>query len=104
MTKNRVYHLGLELLARSYHCLYCMGIDTLKKLLDHTKQDLFKCKNLGQKTINDIENELKLIGLKLRTEICPFCGSDNTTISYFYRKEGKWECQECFKNFKGGVK
>ena len=60
------YFPGIELSTRVYNCLKCGGINTLKELLTHTRNDLLELKNLGNQAANEIEAELKSIGLNLK--------------------------------------
>jgi len=69
-TKNgfchTLYFPGIELSSRVFNCLKWGKINTLKELLAHTRNDLLKLKNLGKKAANEIEAELKSIGLNLK--------------------------------------
>jgi DNA-directed RNA polymerase subunit alpha len=49
----------LELSVRSYNCLKRAQINTLAELLKYSPKDLQKIKNFGQKSINEVLNNLK---------------------------------------------
>ncbi len=49
----------LELSVRAYNCLKRAGINTIADLLDKTVEDLGKVRNLGKKSIEEIEEKLK---------------------------------------------
>ena len=53
----------LELSTRITNALRNAGIDTVGKLLETPKEDLVKLKNMGAKSISDIEEQLKEKGL-----------------------------------------
>ncbi len=53
----------LELSTRITNSLRNAGIDTVEKLLKSPKEDLVKLKNMGAKSISDIEDKLKDKGL-----------------------------------------
>jgi len=53
----------LELSTRITNALRNAGIDTVGKLLETPKEDLVKLKNMGAKSISDIEEQLKERGL-----------------------------------------
>ncbi len=48
----------LELSVRAYNCLKRAGINTIADLLDKTHDDLGKVRNLGKKSIDEIEEKL----------------------------------------------
>lgn len=49
----------LELSVRAYNCLKRAGINTIADLLDKTVEDLGKVRNLGKKSIEEIEEKLQ---------------------------------------------
>ena len=53
----------LELSTRITNALRNAGIDTVGKLLETPKEELVKLKNMGAKSISDIEEQLKEKGL-----------------------------------------
>nr|ACJ50122.1 RNA polymerase alpha subunit [Chlamydomonas reinhardtii]ASF83369.1 RNA polymerase alpha subunit [Chlamydomonas reinhardtii]ASF83437.1 RNA polymerase alpha subunit [Chlamydomonas reinhardtii]ASF83502.1 RNA polymerase alpha subunit [Chlamydomonas reinhardtii]ASF83568.1 RNA polymerase alpha subunit [Chlamydomonas reinhardtii] len=58
----------LKISLRSYTALKKAGITTLKDLIKYSKKDLFAIKNLGQKSVFEIEQNLALLGLTLVTD------------------------------------
>ncbi len=99
MSEKKIFYIGLELSVRSSNCLLFGGVETLKKLLNHTKQDLFKHRNIGEKTADEIINELKSVGLDLKKNTCPYCGSNNTDTKYSMNADALWKCGDCLRKF-----
>lgn len=58
----------LKISLRSYTALKKAGISTLNDLIKYSKKDLFAVKNLGKKSIFEIEQNLALLGLTLVTD------------------------------------
>ena len=56
----------LDLSVRSYNCLKRWGINTLKDLTSMTRDDMMKVRNLGKKSLKEIESKLKEIGLTFK--------------------------------------
>ena len=56
----------LKISLRAYTALKKAGIFTLSDLLSYTKSDLLKIKNLGKKSLYDIETSLAYLGLTLK--------------------------------------
>jgi DNA-directed RNA polymerase subunit alpha len=56
----------LELSSRTVNSLKRIGINTIGDLLKYTKDDLTTVRNLGEKSIMEIQEKLEAIGLKLR--------------------------------------
>ena len=57
----------LELSVRSYNCLKRAGINTVKDLCEKTQEDMMKVRNLGKKSLDEVLNKLKELGLSLNT-------------------------------------
>ncbi len=55
----------LELSVRSYNCLKRAGINTVKDLCEKTQEDMMKVRNLGKKSLDEVLNKLKELGLSL---------------------------------------
>lgn len=55
---------GLELSVRAYNCLYRAGIMTLGDIARSTRQNLLSIRNLGVKTVDEIEAVLAGYGLR----------------------------------------
>lgn len=56
----------LELSVRSYNCLKRAGINTVGDLVQRTEEDMIKVRNLGKKSLEEVEKKLKELGLSLR--------------------------------------
>lgn len=56
----------LELSVRSYNCLKRAGINTVEELCDRTSDDMMKVRNLGRKSLEEVEQKLQELGLALR--------------------------------------
>ena len=56
----------LDLSVRSYNCLKRWGIHTLKDLTSMTRDDMMKVRNLGRRSLKEIESKLKEIGLTFK--------------------------------------
>ena len=57
----------LELSVRSYNCLKRAGINTVEELTNKTPDDMMKVRNLGRKSLDEVYDKLKELGLSLRT-------------------------------------
>ena len=55
----------LELSVRSYNCLKRAGINTVEELCNRTPEDMMKVRNLGRKSLEEVLNKLKELGLEL---------------------------------------
>lgn len=55
----------LDLSVRSYNCLKRAGINTVEDLTNRTEADMMKVRNLGRKSLEEILNKLKALGLSL---------------------------------------
>ncbi len=56
----------LELSVRSYNCLKRAGINTVAELCDKTPDDMMKVRNLGRKSMEEVEQKLQELGLSLK--------------------------------------
>ncbi len=56
----------LELSVRSYNCLKRAGINTVEELTTRSMEDMIKVRNLGKKSLDEIANKLKELGLSLK--------------------------------------
>ena len=61
----------LELSVRSFNCLEAAGIKTIRDLVQKTESEMLKYRNFGRKSLNEIKNILKEMGLKFGMEIDP---------------------------------
>ena len=55
----------LELSVRSFNCLKRAGINTVEELTSKTPEDMMKVRNLGRKSLEEVLNKLKELGLSL---------------------------------------
>ena len=55
----------LDLSVRSFNCLKRAGIDTVEDLISKTEDDMIKVRNLGRKSLEEVINKLKSLGLDL---------------------------------------
>lgn len=58
----------LDFTVRAYNALKSSGIHTTHELIEHSKQEIEKIKNLGRKSVNEIIAKVHERGLKLRDE------------------------------------
>ena len=53
----------LELSVRSFNCLQAAGIKTIRDLVQKTESEMLKYRNFGRKSLQEIKNILKDMGL-----------------------------------------
>lgn len=58
----------LDLSVRSYNCLKRAGINTVQELTHKTEEDMMKVRNLGRKSLEEVQEKLGELGLGLRKE------------------------------------
>ncbi|CAA7600168.1 DNA-directed RNA polymerase [Acididesulfobacillus acetoxydans] len=56
----------LDLSVRSYNCLKRAGINTVEELTLKTEEDMIKVRNLGRKSLEEVEQKLGALGLGFR--------------------------------------
>ena len=69
--KERVLEMPieeLELSVRSYNCLKRAGIFTVEDLTNKTESHLMKVRNLGKKSLEEVINKVKSLGLTFKDE------------------------------------
>jgi len=54
----------LELSVRSYNCLKNANIQTIRDLVQRTEAEMLRTKNFGRKSLNEIKEILKGLGLQ----------------------------------------
>jgi len=54
----------LELSVRSYNCLKRAGINTVQELINKTPEDMMKVRNLGRKSLEEVQSKIKELGLE----------------------------------------
>jgi DNA-directed RNA polymerase subunit alpha len=58
----------LDLSVRSYNCLKRAGINTVQELITKTEEDMMKVRNLGRKSLEEVQEKLEELSLSLRNE------------------------------------
>ena len=58
----------LDLSVRSYNCLKRAGINTVEELIRRSDEEMMKVRNLGKKSLEEVQNKLKELGLTLRKD------------------------------------
>ncbi|QEK11196.1 DNA-directed RNA polymerase subunit alpha [Crassaminicella thermophila] len=56
----------LELSVRSYNCLKRAGINTVEELTQKSEEDMMKVRNLGKKSLEEVQQKLHELGLGLK--------------------------------------
>ena len=56
----------LDLSVRSFNCLKRAGINTLGDLINHTEEDMMKVRNLGRKSLDEVELKVKSLGYSFK--------------------------------------
>lgn len=56
----------LDLSVRSYNCLKRAGINTVYQLTQKTEEDMMKVRNLGRKSLEEVQAKLAALGLSLK--------------------------------------
>ncbi|MDR0951679.1 MAG: DNA-directed RNA polymerase subunit alpha [Oscillospiraceae bacterium] len=55
----------LDLSVRSFNCLKRANINTVEDLIDKTQEEMIKVRNLGRKSLEEVEHKLAMMGLSL---------------------------------------
>jgi len=58
----------LDLSVRSYNCLKRAGINSVLELTTKSEEDMMKVRNLGKKSLEEVQEKLAELGLSLRKE------------------------------------
>jgi len=56
----------LDLSVRSFNCLKRAGIETVGDLVEKTHDDMMKVRNLGRKSLEEVEHKLAMMGLSFK--------------------------------------
>ena len=56
----------LDLSVRSFNCLKRAGINTVEDLINKSEEDMMKVRNLGRKSLEEVQLKLAALGLSLR--------------------------------------
>jgi len=68
-SKDKILEMTIEeldLSVRSYNCLKRAGINTVEELTRKTEDDMMKVRNLGRKSLEEVQQKLEALGLALR--------------------------------------
>ena len=68
-TKEKVLEMTieeLELSVRAYNCLKRAGSNSVAELVQRNQEDMMKVRNLGRKSLEEVEQKLQELGLALR--------------------------------------
>lgn len=57
----------LDLSVRAYNCLKRAGINTVSELVQRNQEDMMKVRNLGKKSLEEVEQKLEAMGLALKS-------------------------------------
>jgi len=67
--KEKVLEMTIEeqdLSVRAYNCLKRAGINTVAELVQRNQEDMMKVRNLGRKSLEEVEQKLEALNLSLR--------------------------------------
>ena len=69
-SKEKVLEMTIEeldLSVRAFNCLKRAGINTVAELVQRNQEDMMKVRNLGKKSLEEVEQKLMALGLALKT-------------------------------------
>lgn len=58
----------LDLSVRSYNCLKRANINTVQELIERDEEDMMKVRNLGRKSLEEVQQKLAALGLSLKQD------------------------------------
>jgi DNA-directed RNA polymerase subunit alpha len=58
----------LDLSVRSFNCLKRANINTVEDLINKTEEEMIKVRNLGHKSLEEVQQKLAMMGLSLASE------------------------------------
>mgnify|MGYP000031983178 CR=1 FL=1 len=58
----------LDLSVRSFNCLKRANINTVRDLISRTPEEMMKVRNMGKKSLDEVQNKLTMMGLSLAAE------------------------------------
>ena len=67
--KEKILEMNIEdldLSVRSYNCLKRAGINTVEELVQRDEEEMMKVRNLGRKSLEEVQQKLAQLGLSLR--------------------------------------
>ena len=68
-SKEKVLEMTIEeldLSVRAFNCLKRAGINTVAELVQRNQEDMMKVRNLGKKSLEEVEQKLVALGLALK--------------------------------------
>lgn len=68
--KEKILEMNIEdldLSVRSYNCLKRAGINTVDELVQRDEDEMMKVRNLGRKSLEEVQQKLAQLGVSLRT-------------------------------------
>ena len=77
-SKDKMLELTIEeldLSVRSFNCLKRANINTVRDLISRTPEEMMKVRNMGKKSLDEVQNKLAMMGLSLATEETPTTNS-----------------------------
>lgn len=69
--KEKVLEMSVEeldLSVRSFNCLKRANINTVEELTQRTEEEMMRVRNLGKKSLEEVQNKLEELGVSLREE------------------------------------
>ena len=69
--KEKVLEMSIEemdLSVRSFNCLKRANINTVEDLISRSGEDMIKVRNLGRKSLEEVQNKLAMMGLSLAND------------------------------------
>ncbi|RQD77455.1 MAG: DNA-directed RNA polymerase subunit alpha [Candidatus Syntrophonatronum acetioxidans] len=67
--KGKILEMSIEeldLSVRSYNCLKRAGINSVQELIQKSEEDMMKVRNLGKKSLEEVQNKLEDLNLSLK--------------------------------------
>ena len=58
----------LDLSVRSFNCLKRANINTVADLISKTDEDMMKVRNMGKKSLDEVQKKLEMMGLSLASD------------------------------------
>jgi DNA-directed RNA polymerase subunit alpha len=69
--ENKALQLTIEELdfsVRSFNCLKRANINNVQDLISRTPEDMMKVRNMGKKSLDEVQNKLAMMGLSLASD------------------------------------
>ena len=70
-SKDKMLELTIEeldLSVRSFNCLKRANINNVEDLISRTGEDMMKVRNMGRKSLEEVQNKLAMMGLSLASD------------------------------------